>query len=67
MKIQIKVTDCRVIGSIFAPNYDFEVSKGCSATQHINPQGCFVGTQQKLYCVCKLPCIQVSFFFVFHV
>lgn len=24
-------------GSVSAANYDFEVSKGCSTTQHINP------------------------------
>ena len=30
-------------GSIFAANHDFEVSKGCFTTKHINPQGRSVG------------------------
>jgi hypothetical protein len=32
-----------IIGSISAANHDLEVSKGCSTTKHINPQGCSVG------------------------
>lgn len=50
-----------ITGSFSAENYDFEVSKGCSTAQHINPQRCFVGTEQKLYCFCELPRFQVSF------
>jgi hypothetical protein len=38
-----KVANTGITGSISAANHDFEVSKGRSTAQHIDPQGCFVG------------------------